>query len=144
MTIPPDIWSKLTEVARQSRENARAEYSGFRVGAAVYGRNGQIFGGCNIENATWGLTVCAERVALWKALSEGVDQFLALVVMADSSELTPPCGACRQIIWEFAGDIPIRMMNLRGEARETSAGTLLPNAFDRRFLGTGHGPPAVK
>jgi cytidine deaminase len=124
----------LIEAARRARENAFAPYSSFRVGAAVETIDGRVFAGCNVENATYGLTVCAERVAIWKAISEGARGFRRLVVIADTEELTPPCGPCRQIIWEFCGDIEIIMTNLGGKVETVRAGDLLPRAFDRRFL----------
>src|SRR5271170_4406690 len=124
----------LVTAAKQARENAHAPYSNFRVGAAVRASSGRIFGGCNIENATYGLTVCAERVAIFKALSEGERNFDAIAVVTDGARLTPPCGACRQIIWEFCGDIPVLLTNLEGKVeKETSAG-LLPRQFDSSFL----------
>ena len=95
----------LISAARQARENAHAPYSNFRVGAAVRATSGRIFGGCNVENATYGLTVCAERIAIFKALSEGERGFDAIPVVTDTDTLTPPCGACRQLIWEFCGDV---------------------------------------
>ena len=105
---------ELTAAAWAARENAVADFSRFRVGAALETTEGKIFTGCNIENATYGLTVCAERVAVWKALSEGQRSFRRLAVAADSDPLTPPCGACRQILWEFCGDIPLLLVNGRG------------------------------
>lgn len=120
--------------ARDAREHAVAPYSSFRVGAAVEAADGRIFTGCNIENASYGLTVCAERVALWKALSEGVRAFTALVVVADTPEPTPPCGACRQVIWEFCGDVPVVLANLHAVAAVHTAGQLLPWPFDRGTL----------
>ena len=110
--------SELIAAALKARENAVADYSHFRVGAALETEGGEIFTGCNVENATYGLTACAERVAVWKALSEGRRQFLRIAIAADSETLTPPCGPCRQILWEFCGDIPIILVNLR-VARET-------------------------
>jgi cytidine deaminase len=126
--------SKLGEAARAARENAHAPYSKFLVGAAIEATDGRIFTGCNIENATYGLTVCAERVAVWKAISEGVRSFTRVAVCADTSELTPPCGACRQILWEFCGDTEIIMSNLRGEEETVKLSTLFPRAFDASYL----------
>jgi cytidine deaminase len=96
--------------------------------------DGRIFTGCNIENASYGLTVCAERVAIWKALSEGARGFTAVVVVADTAEPTPPCGACRQIIWEFCGDVPVVLANLQAVVAVHPAGQLLPWPFDRGTL----------
>ncbi len=124
----------LIRAAASARLNARAAHSGFMVGAAVETRSGKIFGGCNIENATYGLTVCAERVAIWKALSEGESEFRRIAIVADSVALTPPCGACRQIIWEYCGDIEVLLANLDGKRTRHRLRELLPHPFDRRFL----------
>jgi len=109
-----------------------APESGFSVGAALASADGRVFTGCNVENATLGLTVCAERVALWKALSEGVRAFSAIAVVAGPAAPTPPCGACRQLLWEFCGDIPVVMANPRRVTAELTLGALLPLPFDRR------------
>jgi cytidine deaminase len=126
--------AELIAAALKARENAVADYSHFRVGAALETESGEIFTGCNVENATYGLTACAERVAVWKALSEGRRQFRRIAVAADSETLTPPCGPCRQILWEFCGDIPIILVNLRGARETIQLRELLPRAFDRSFL----------
>lgn len=126
----------LIEAARDGRENAFAPYSNFKVGAAVETASGKIFTGCNVENASYGLTVCAERVAIWKAISEGERDFISIAVVADTNELTSPCGACRQIIWEFCGDIPITLANLHGKSKNLQTSELLPRAFGREFLET--------
>ena len=126
--------SELIDAALKARENAVADYSHFRVGAALETESGEIFTGCNVENATYGLTACAERVAVWKALSEGRRQFRRIAVAADSEALTPPCGPCRQILWEFCGDIPVILGNLQGQRETLQLRELLPRAFDRSFL----------
>jgi cytidine deaminase len=126
--------AELIDAALKARENAVADYSHFRVGAALETESGEIFTGCNVENATYGLTACAERVAVWKALSEGQRQFRRIAIAADSETLTPPCGPCRQILWEFCGDIPIILVNLRGARETIQLRELLPRAFDRSFL----------
>ena len=113
---------------------AHAPFSRFRVGAAVRTKSGKIFTGCNVESASYGLTVCAERVAIWKAVSEGEKEFAEIAVAADTKELTPPCGVCRQIIWEFCGDVPVTFANLAGDAETVSMKELLPRAFDAKFL----------
>ena len=105
----------LIAAARTARENAHAPYSNFRVGAAVRAKSGRVFSGCNVENATYGLTLCAERVAIFKAISEGERGFDAVAVVTDTDTLTPPCGACRQIIWEFCGDAEVVLANLNGK-----------------------------
>ena len=124
----------LIAAARTAREHAHAPYSNFRVGAAVRAKSGRIFTGCNVENSTYGLTLCAERVAIFKAVSEGERGFDAVAVVTDTDSLTPPCGACRQIIWEFAKNAKIVLANLRGQKEEVDIGHLLPKAFDARFL----------
>lgn len=120
----------LITAAKQSRENAHAPYSNFRVGAAVRSSSGRIFGGCNVENATYGLTICAERVAIFKAISEGERGFSSIAVVTDTEALTPPCGACRQLIWEFCGDIPVTLANLSGKRETLQMKELFPKPFD--------------
>ena len=124
----------LIEAAKGARERAFAPYSNFKVGAAVRTKSGKIFTGCNVESASYGLTVCAERVAIWKAVSEGETEFEQIAVVADTEELTPPCGACRQIIWEFCGDVPVTFANLKGKTETVPMKELLPRAFDTKFL----------
>ena len=123
----------ITDAIR-ARENAHAPFSNFKVGAALEDENGRIFTGCNIENATFGLTLCAERVAVFKALSEGARKFRRIAIAADTEKLTPPCGACRQILWEFCGDIEIVLANLRGDMESLRLASLFPRAFDASFL----------
>ena len=120
----------LITAAKQARENAHAPYSNFRVGAALRSTSGRIFSGCNVENATYGLTICAERVAIFKAISEGERGFSAIAVVTDTDALTPPCGACRQLIWEFCGDIPVTMANLGGKRETLQMKELFPKPFD--------------
>ena len=124
----------LIAAATRARLQSVAPFSRFLVGAAVRSENGKVYIGCNVESASYGLTVCAERVAIWKALSEGERQFTELAVVADTESLTPPCGTCRQIIWEFCKNATIVLANLRGESEIVSIGDLLPRAFDARFL----------
>ncbi|MCU1260615.1 MAG: cytidine deaminase [Bryobacterales bacterium] len=126
--------SELIEAATRVRENAHAPYSHFRVGAAVEDESGRVFTGCNVENATYGLTLCAERVAIFKGVSEGSKRFRRIAVVADTDRLTPPCGACRQILWEFCGDAELTMANLRGQTETLRLSALLPRAFDASFL----------
>jgi cytidine deaminase len=120
--------------ARRARRHARADYSQFRVGAALETADGTIVTGCNIENATYGLTICAERVAMFKALSEGHRRFRRIAVVADTQAPTPPCGACRQILWEFGGDLEVVLANLRRVTGRMQLKDLLPMPFDRRLL----------
>jgi cytidine deaminase len=124
----------LIAAAIAARAHAFAPYSKFQVGAAVEDAGGGIHTGCNVENSTYGLTVCAERVAIFKALSEGVRQFRRVVVAADTENLTPPCGACRQILWEFCGDVEITLVNLRGKTETYQLKELFPKAFDASYL----------
>jgi cytidine deaminase len=124
----------LVEAALTARARAHAPYSRFRVGAALEDESGRIHTGCNIENATYGLTVCAERVAVFKAVSEGARRFRRIAVAADTESLTPPCGACRQILWEFCGDIEVILANPRGKSEGLRLGTLFPRPFDGGFL----------
>ena len=126
---------RLVAAARAARGHARADYSGFRVGAALECADGAIVTGCNIENATYGLTVCAERVALFKALSEGQNAFVRIAVVADTVSPTPPCGPCRQLLWEYAGDIEIVLANLTRETGRYQLAALFPLPFDRSLLG---------
>ena len=125
---------RLVAAARQAREHAVADFSKFKVGAALETDTGEIITGCNVENASYGLTVCAERVAIFKALSEGRRNFKRIVVVADTADPTPPCGACRQIIWEFCGDVEVTMANLTRVTKTLQMKDLLPLPFDKRLL----------
>ena len=124
----------LIEAARAVRHHARAEFSNFKVGAAIETADGTIVAGCNIENATYGLTVCAERVAMFKAISDGHRTFRRIAIICEPHEPTPPCGACRQILWEFGGDLEVILANLRRETGRHRLGDLLPQPFDKRNL----------
>lgn len=125
----------LLAVATDARTRAQAHYSNFQVGAALETADGVVIGGCNIENATYGLTLCAERVALVKALSDGHSIFTRIAVVADTEAPTPPCGPCRQLLWEYCGDIDIILGNLSGPTGRFRLSALLPMPFDRRLLG---------
>ena len=125
---------RLIDAARRARDHAVAPFSRFKVGAALETGDGTIVTGCNVENATYGLTVCAERVAMFKALSEGHRAFVAIAVVADTEAPTPPCGACRQIIWEFCGDIPVVLANLKGKVEVLRMSQLFPKPFDSSNL----------
>jgi cytidine deaminase len=124
----------LVAAARRAREHAHARFSNFRVGAALETEDGAVVTGCNIENATYGLTICAERVAMFKALSEGYRAFTRIAVVADTEAPTPPCGACRQILWEFGGDLEIILANEQRIHSRHRLSDLLPLPFDARFL----------
>ena len=126
--------NKLVEEALAAREQAHAPFSKFKVGAALEAENGRVFTGCNVENATYGLTVCAERVAVFKAISEGARKFKRIAVAADTEVLTPPCGACRQILWEFCGDVEVVLVNLHGKSETMRLKDLFPRPFDASFL----------
>jgi cytidine deaminase len=126
--------SDLVRAARKARRNAHASFSKFKVGAALETTDGTIVTGCNIENATYGLTICAERVAMFKALSEGHKRFRCIAIVADTERPTPPCGACRQILWEFGGDLEVILANLRRETGRHRLSDLLPVPFDRGLL----------
>ena len=125
-----DSEEALVAAARRYRGNAVSKRSGFAVGAAIEDEDGRIWGGCNVENSTYGLTVCAERVAIWKALSEGVRRFRAVAVVTGAEDPTPPCGACRQILWEFAGDVPVVMATESGKKKRFRLAELFPEPFD--------------
>ena len=125
---------ELIEAATDVRDRAYAPYSNFRVGAAVETDDGDIYTGCNVESASYGLTVCAERVAIWKGISRGVTKFGRIAVVVDTEELTPPCGVCRQIIWEFCGDVEVILANLQAVTRTLRMKDLLPLPFDKRLL----------
>ena len=131
----------LIQAALEARGRAFAPYSAFLVGAALRLSSGEIYTGCNVESASYGLTICAERVAIFKAVSDGHLEFTALCVVADSPQLTAPCGACRQIIWEFCGDIPILMTNLQGKRLSVTTSEILPLAFDRNKLEAAESKP---
>ena len=124
----------LIAAASRARKRAVAPHSRFKVGAALETRTGKLYGGCNIENASYGLTLCAERVAVFKAVSEGERRFSRIAVVADTKELTPPCGACRQILWEFCGDIEVVMATLKGKSRSMRLSELFPEPFEDTFL----------
>jgi cytidine deaminase len=132
--LPVSDRQKLVEVARRAREHAVATYSEFKVGAALETADGAIVSGCNVENATYGLTICAERVAMFKALSEGHRRFVGIAVVADTEAPTPPCGACRQILWEFGGDLEVILANLTVLTGVHRLRDLLPLPFDARLL----------
>jgi cytidine deaminase len=124
----------LIAAALAAREKAFAPYSKFKVGAAIEDMDGRIHSGCNVENATYGLTMCAERVAVFKAISEGVRKFRRVAIAADTEALTPPCGACRQILWEFCGDVEIVLVNPRGKTETCRLKDLFPKPFDVSYL----------
>jgi cytidine deaminase len=124
----------LLNAALAAREHAHAPFSKFRLGAALEDFSGRVHTGCNVENATYGLTICAERVAVFKAISEGGRKFRRIAIAADTDQLTPPCGACRQILWEFCGDIEIILVNPRGATETMRLKDLFPRPFDATFL----------
>ena len=125
---------KLVDAAIAARIKAHAPHSHFHVGAALEATDGRVFTGCNVENATYGLSLCAERVAVFKAISEGAHKFQRIAVAADTDVLTPPCGACRQILWEFCGDIELTLTNLHGKTETLHLKDIFPRPFDASFL----------
>ncbi len=125
---------ELIDAATAVRKNAYAPFSEFKVGSALETDDGEIIVGSNVESASYGLTVCAERVAVWNAISQGKRKIVKIAVVADTKALTPPCGVCRQIIWEFGGDIPVVLANLHGDIETVQMRDLLPRAFDTKFL----------
>lgn len=124
----------MIALARRARDFAFAPFSRFKVGAAIRTRDGRIYTGCNVENASFSLTLCAERVAIFKAISEGTREFTQVVIVTDAAKLTPPCGACRQVLWEFAPDAEVILANVRGRTRRMKMASLLPSPFDSRDL----------
>ena len=132
--MPTGPIEHLVEAARSARERAYAPFSKFKVGAAVEDEDGRIYPGCNVESASYGLTMCAERVAVFRAISEGASKLIRMAVVADTEQFTPPCGACRQILWEFLGDSELILANLTGATQRLQVGELLPRPFDRSFL----------
>ena len=126
---------ELIEIARQVREHAHAPYSKFKVGAALESADGRVFTGCNVENSSYGLSICAERVAIFKAISEGLRDFNRIAVIADTHSPVRPCGACRQVISDlFPKDAEVILSNLQGDIEVTKISELLPAPFDRSFL----------
>ncbi len=126
---------ELIEIARQVREHAHAPYSKFKVGAALESADGRVFTGCNVENSSYGLSMCAERVAIFKAISEGLRDFKRIAVIADTHSPVRPCGACRQVISDlFPKDSEVILSNLQGDLEVTKISELLPAPFDRSFL----------
>ncbi|AKS39689.1 cytidine deaminase [Anoxybacillus gonensis] len=126
---------QLIEAAKQARERAYVPYSKFKVGAALLTKDGKVYGGCNIENASYGLCNCAERTALFKAYSEGDHEYAMLAVVADTERPVPPCGACRQVIVELCDpNMPVILANMKGDMQETTVKELLPGAFSKEDL----------
>lgn len=132
--MSPTEQSTLIEHARLARGFAKAKYSGFAVGAALKTTDGRIFTGCNVESSSYGLSICAERVALTKALSEGADSFTEIAIVADSAQPVSPCGACRQLLHDYAPNAVIVMANLHGDFKQSGVAELLPSAFDETYL----------
>jgi cytidine deaminase len=125
----------LVLAAIAARDHAHAPFSKYKVGAALEDESGRVYTGCNVENATYGLTICAERLAVFKAISDGARKFKRIAVAADTEVLTPPCGACRQILWEFCGNAELILVNLHGKTETLRLQDLFPRPFDASFLG---------
>jgi len=130
--------NELVAKAVAAQKESFSPYSNFRVGAALQAEDGQIYTGCNIECSSYGLTICAERVALYKAISEGNRSFRRIVVITDSEDFCPPCGACRQVLWDFAKSLEIILVNKNGKQKTHKIGDLYPEAFDSEFLDKGN------
>ena len=128
------IEKQLVAQALHAKKHAAAQHSGFSVGAAIMSDDGTVFTGCNVESSSYGLSVCAERVALFKALSEGHQKFRALAVTTDLKDFCPPCGACRQVLWDYAPNLELYVANCDGEFKKFLLKDLFPEAFDTRFL----------
>jgi cytidine deaminase len=124
----------LIGAAKKARERAHAPFSNFKVGAAIEDEHGHVYTGCNVENASYGLTLCAERLAVFKAISEGAGKLLRIVIVADTPKLTPPCGACRQILWEFMGNAELILVNLQDQEETVMLSAIFPRAFDASYL----------
>lgn len=125
---------QLLDAARSARRHSRCQYSGFAVGAALLSKDGQVFTGCNVENASYGLTICAERVALLKALSEGVGTFTRIAIVTESEIPTPPCGPCRQLMWEYAGNLDVILGDLKKQTARYKLKDLFPHPFEAANL----------
>jgi cytidine deaminase len=133
-SLPGSDANALIAAARRARRYARAPYSRFKVGAALETTAGTIVTGCNLENATYGMSMCAERVAMFKALSEGHRHFRRVAIVTDTQAASPPCGACLQVLWEFGGNLDVILANLRRETGRHTLSDLLPVPFDDRLL----------
>jgi cytidine deaminase len=133
-----NVEEALVNAARQAREQARAKYSNFKVGSALLCADGRVFTGCNIESSSYGLTICSERVALFKAISEGAGNFIRIVVVADTNELTAPCGACRQLMWDYCGDLEVVLTNLAGKSKTLRLTQLFPEPFGDHLSSLRH------
>lgn len=134
-----DKLDELINFAKEAQQRAAAPYSNFQVGAAVAGKSGKIYAGCNIEVSSYSLTICAERVAIFKAISEGETEFTYMVVMAKTKDFCPPCGACRQVLIDYAPHIEIILVNSDGKTKQTNIAKLLPEAFTKNFLSDSSG-----
>jgi cytidine deaminase len=130
----PEHLQALLAAATEARLRARPEYSGFHVGAAIEDADGRIYPGCNIESSSYGLTICGERCALFAAIAAGARAFRRVAVVTDSPRLTPPCGACRQVLWDFCGDIEIVLANLEGAIETRRLADLFPDPFDAKNI----------
>ena len=128
--LTPAERDALVAAATAAREKAAASYSHFHVGAALLAEDGRVFSGCNVESASYGLTICAERTAVVKAISEGARRFRAVAVVTGADEPTSPCGACRQVLWDQCRDVAVVMATTGGKLEETTLAALIPRAFE--------------
>lgn len=128
------VYQTLINEARLAKKNSYSPYSNFRVGVALLGKSGIIYKGCNIENSSYSLTICAERTALFKAISEGERSFRAIAIASDAKNFISPCGACRQVILELAGNIDVVLITGNGKSKVLKMNTLLPHPFNQKTL----------
>ena len=128
---------KLIAAAEVARKKSEAVFSHFRVGAAIETKAGKVYSAFNIESSSYGLSMCAERIAIWKAITSGESKFLRIAIVSDAEEFCPPCGACRQVLFEHAGDLDIYMTNKNGDVKKEKLSSLLPHAFTAKTLLNG-------
>ena len=131
-------YRELAKAAQDIKRNAFSPFSKFKVGAAILTEDGTIFSGCNIENSSYGLTICAERVAIFNAVSSGASNFTTIAIVSDDPDFTPPCGACRQVLLELAGNIDFVMMDSKNRYKIMKLTSLLPFAFTEKNLKRSH------
>ncbi|MCL4538671.1 MAG: cytidine deaminase [Bacteroidetes bacterium] len=129
--------SALITAAREARNKSKAKFSHFRVGAALEARNGDIYSAFNVESSSYGLSMCAERIAVWKAITAGESEFSRIAIVSDAEDFCTPCGACRQVLYELAGDIRVYMTDSKGNLKAEMLSSLLPDAFTSKTLLNG-------
>ena len=129
--------SELAAIAHKAKEKSEAKFSRFRVGAAIETESGEVYSAFNIESSSYGLSMCAERIALWKAITVGESKFTRIAIVSDAKDFCTPCGACRQVMYELAGDIEVYMTNMKGEVKKEKLSSLIPEAFTSKTLLNG-------